>query len=188
MALVDARYRFIMVDVGANGRACDAGIFARSTMSTALEQNEVHIPPPRPLPGRVNSVPFVVVGDDAFGLKPHIMKPYPGREIGDFERIHNYRLSRARRVSENAFGILAKRFRVLDRKIHLDADKSTTVVNACIVLHNYLMTQTTRNIHAQPTRVLLRCRPCRVRAAIAALIRHGISETSLLIILSAMVR
>ena len=141
MALVDARYRFIMVDVGANGRACDAGIFARSTMSTALEQNEVHIPPPRPLPGRVNSVPFVVVGDDAFGLKPHIMKPYPGREIGDFERIHNYRLSRARRVSENAFGILAKRFRVLDRKIHLDADKSTTVVNACIVLHNFLMTQ-----------------------------------------------
>ena len=84
MALVDARYRFIMVDVGANGRACDAGIFARSTMSTALEQNEVHIPPPRPLPGRVNSVPFVVVGDDAFGLKPHIMKPYPGSEIGDF--------------------------------------------------------------------------------------------------------
>ena len=141
MALVDARYRFIMVDVGANGRACDAGICARSTMSTALEQNEVHIPPPRPLPGRVNSVPFVVVGDDAFGLKPHIMKPYPGREIGDFERIHNYRLSRARRVSENAFGILAKRFRVLDRKIHLDADKSTTVVNACIVLHNFLMTQ-----------------------------------------------
>ena len=51
MALVDARYRFIMVDVGANGRACDAGIFARSTMSTALEQNEVHIPPPRPLVG-----------------------------------------------------------------------------------------------------------------------------------------
>ena len=86
-------------------------------------------------------MPFVVVGDDAFGLKPHIMKPYPGREIGDFERIHNYRLSRARRVSENAFGILAKRFRVLDRKIHLDADKSTTVVNACIVLHNVLLTQ-----------------------------------------------
>ena len=40
MALVDARYRFIMVDVGANGRACDAGIFARSTMSTALEQKK----------------------------------------------------------------------------------------------------------------------------------------------------
>ena len=44
-------------------------------------------------------------------------------------------------MSEKAFGILAKRFQVLDRKIHLDADKCTTVINACIVLHNYLMTQ-----------------------------------------------
>ena len=113
MALVDARYRFVMVDVGANGRACDAGVFARSAMAAALENNTVNIPPPRPLPGRVNNVPFVIVGDDAFGLKPHIMKLFPGRESGDFERIHNYRLSRARRVSENAFGILAKRFRIL---------------------------------------------------------------------------
>ena len=55
-------------------------------------------------------------------------------------------------MSEKAFGILAKRFQVLDRKIHLDADKCTTVVNACIVLHNYLMTQHdaqyTRTCHA----------------------------------------
>ena len=148
MALVDARYRFTMVDVGANGRACDAGIFGRSNMATALENNTVAIPPPRPLPGRVNNVPFVVVADDAFGLKPHIMKPYPGREIGDFERIHNYRLSRARRVSENAFGILAKRFRVLDKRINLSADKCTLIVNACITLHNFLMSQQDRHYTA----------------------------------------
>ena len=41
MALVDARYRFVMVDVGANGRACDAGVFARSAMAAALENNNV---------------------------------------------------------------------------------------------------------------------------------------------------
>ena len=83
MALVDARYRFMMVDVGATGMACDVGIFARSNnMAAALEQNNLHIPPPRPLPGRVNPVPFVVIGDDAFGLKPHIMKPYPVRDRG----------------------------------------------------------------------------------------------------------
>ena len=144
MALVDAKYRFIMVDVGANGRACDAGIFARSVMSNALDQNTVHLPRPCPLPGRVNYVPFVVVGDDAFGLKPHIMKPYPGRDIGDFERIFNYRLSRARRVTENAFGILSKRFCVLDKKINLSADKCTMIVNTCIVLHNFLMSQQDR--------------------------------------------
>ena len=58
MALVDAKYRFIMVDVGANGRACDAGIFARYAMSNALDQNTVHLPRPCPLPGRINDVPW----------------------------------------------------------------------------------------------------------------------------------
>ena len=155
MALVDARYRFVMVDVGANGRACDAGVFARSAMAAALENDTVNIPPPRPLPGRVNNVPFVIVGDDAFGLKPHIMKPFPGRESGDFERIHNYRLSRARRVSENAFGILAKRFRILDKRMKLSADKCTIVVNACIVPHNYLMSRNDRQYaHSSPDPVI----------------------------------
>ena len=59
MALVDAQYRFMMVDIGATGMACDVGIFVRSNnMATALEQNNLHISPPRPLPGRVNPVPF----------------------------------------------------------------------------------------------------------------------------------
>ena len=89
MAVVDAHYRFVMVDVGANGRACDAGAFAASTMSAALENNQLSIPPPSPLPGRVNDVPYVIVGDEAFGLKEHLMKPYHARNLGDFERIHN---------------------------------------------------------------------------------------------------
>ena len=141
MAVVDARYRFVMVDVGANGRACDAGVFAASAMSAALENNELSIPPSSPLPGRVNDVPYVIVGDEAFGLKEHLMKPYPARNLGDFERIHNYRLSRARRVSENAFGILGKRFRILDQRMNLSADKCITITNACIVLHNYLLSK-----------------------------------------------
>ena len=127
--------------MGANGRACDAGVFAASAMSAALENNELSIPPSSPLPGRVNDVPYVIVGDEAFGLKEHLMKPYPARNLGDFERIHNYRLSRARRVSENAFGILGKRFRILDQRMNLPADKCTTITNACIVLHNYLLSK-----------------------------------------------
>ena len=110
-------------------------------MAAALESGTLGIPPDQPIPGRVNSMPFVLVGDEAFGLKSYMMKPYPARLLGDYERIYNYRLSRARRVSENAFGILTNRFRVFEKHIPLSPDKCTVVINACVALHNFLLTR-----------------------------------------------
>ena len=109
MTVVDASYRFLIVDVGANGRSCDAGVFGNSAMATALENGTLGI----------KKMPFVIVGDEAFGLKTYMMKPYPTRQLSDDERIFNYRLSKARRVSENVFSILSNRFRVLDKHIYL---------------------------------------------------------------------
>jgi len=38
MAVVDADYKFIYVDVGCNGRISDGGVFRNSTFSEALER------------------------------------------------------------------------------------------------------------------------------------------------------
>ena len=73
---------------------CDAGICANSAMATALENGTLGIPEDRPLPGRVKKMRFVIIGDESFGLKTYMMKPYPSRQLSDDERIINYRLSK----------------------------------------------------------------------------------------------
>lgn len=144
MALVDANYKFIYVDVGCNGRVSDGGVFTNCSLSRALEQNSLNIPPPRQLEGRDKSVPFVIVSDDAFAIKPYIMKPYPFRNQPGPNRVFNYRLSRARRVVENAFGHIAHRFRILRKYIELCPEKAIKVVLAICVLHNFLLSRNSK--------------------------------------------
>uniref|UniRef100_A0A1X7U089 DDE Tnp4 domain-containing protein n=1 Tax=Amphimedon queenslandica TaxID=400682 RepID=A0A1X7U089_AMPQE len=50
---------------------------------------------------------------------------------------YNYRLSRARRVVENAFGILGNRFRVLITPGALVPEKAEVIVLARCTLHNF---------------------------------------------------
>ena len=46
LAVVDANYRFLYVDVGCNGRVSDGGVFRNSSLNTAFERNSLNIPPP----------------------------------------------------------------------------------------------------------------------------------------------
>lgn len=141
MALADANYKIIYMDVGCKGRISDGGVFNQCTLAAALEQNTLHIPPARPLTENGPPIPNVIVADDAFALKPHIMKPYPLRNLSGPQRIYNYRLSRARRVVENLFGIMSARFRVFLKPINLDEVKTKKIILATCALHNFLMTK-----------------------------------------------
>jgi hypothetical protein len=63
----------------------------------------------------------------------------------DTMKIHNCRHSRARRISDNCFGILAARWRILGRAPEVDPEKAETIVHAYAAFHNYLCTTDINN-------------------------------------------
>lgn len=139
LALVDANYKFLYVDVGTQGRASDAGVWDKCNLRQYLEVGRLGVPAPALLPYSPSiQTPFVIVGDDAFPLKTYLMKPYPGKNLTSEKRIFNYRLSRARRVSENAFGILAAKFRVFQQPINSNPEFVKKIIFAAVALHNFL--------------------------------------------------
>ena len=112
LCLAGEDYEVIWADVGMNGRVSDGGIWNRSSLGQKLEDGKLNLPAPEPLPNRRESTSYVFVGDDAFALRENFMKPYSHSNLDLFTRVCNYRFSRARRISENVFGILANRWHI----------------------------------------------------------------------------
>lgn len=145
-AVVDANYKFLYVHVGCQGRISDGGVFRHTSFGKALLDKSLNIPEAEPLPGRELPTPYVFLADDAFPLTENICKPYStDLNIGSPKRVCNYRISRARRIVENAFGLFASVFRVLHTTIDVKLEYVQKIVMACAYLHNFLR----RNIGAQ---------------------------------------
>ncbi|XP_077371324.1 putative nuclease HARBI1 isoform X1 [Festucalex cinctus] len=152
LAVVDSQYKFMYLDVGCIGSKSDAGIFKHSEFYTALEEGVAAVPPPEPLPGDDHPTPYFFVGDDSFPLKHWLITPYTTGNMTKPERVFNYRLSRARRIVENAFGILSHRFRCLLTTMLQKLTNVETIVLACCCLHNLLATRNPQNINTEADR------------------------------------
>ena len=101
MALVDDSYKFIYVDVGNYGSNSDSGIFKYSHFGQHFMQGLLNLPGRKLLPGfpETGLLPHCFVADEAFPLRPDMIKPYPrgqrGTKIPEDQLVFNYRLSRA---------------------------------------------------------------------------------------------
>ena len=140
LAVCDAYYRFIVVDVGDSGKQSDGGVLSNSSFGQALEAGALHIPLPKTLPDTRTEAPFVFIGDEAFPLRTNMLRPFAGTNLPEQEAVFNYRLSRARRIIENSFGILAARWRIFRRPIVAAPDNVVIFTKAAIALHNFLRT------------------------------------------------
>lgn len=143
MAVADAKYFFTAVDVGSYGREGDSSIFKKSNFGRRLKSEELDLPPDRPLPTTNvcddgTCVPFILLGDEAFGLSKNVMRPYPSKGLTSQKRIYNCRHCRARRVVECAFGILSNKWRVMHSAMMIHPEFVNIVVQACCILHNFV--------------------------------------------------
>ena len=144
LALVDANYRFIYVDIGEYGSNSDGSVFRASSFGQKYLTHKLGIPGDKFLPNfhTDHPIPHVIVADEAFPLLPTLMRPYPKTHpttLPKEEAVFNYRLSHARIVVENTFGIFTQRWRIFDRTIPLEDKYVDKVVQACCCLHNYLV-------------------------------------------------
>ena len=78
MAVANADYEFLYVDVGSEGKASDGGIFQQCSFWEYMSSsdNPLNIPQPKVIHGVGQPIPFFLLADDAFRLGPNLLKPY----------------------------------------------------------------------------------------------------------------
>lgn len=158
MAVADANCCFTTINVGDYGKESDNSIFRKSTLGQKFFRNDLNLPEDKNLPSYTNEPqPFVFVGDEAFGLHRNMMRPYPNRNLDRNKRIFNYRLSRARRCVECAFGILTNKWRVFHSSMQVNPDFAIDIVKATCVLHNFVRRRVGANFDDEFLKCPLQC-------------------------------
>ena len=131
LAVCNARYEFIMVDIGDSGRQSDGSVYHSSHLGCAIENNALSIPNHAVVVRDPRSIlTYVFVADDVFGLKTYLMKPCPNNKIQLGQQIFSHRLSQARRTIENTFGI-ANTFSNTSKAHYCKTGKNYSIYTSC---------------------------------------------------------
>ena len=130
---------FTLLDIGACSKNCDYRILQNIVLRQKISGNEFNIPDHRYLTeDSRNILPHVFIGNEAFGLSTHIIRPYWGNNLFVQKRVQNYGESTARRFIKRAFGILTNKWRNFQRLLNGYVDFTRNVVKACVIIHNFV--------------------------------------------------
>ena len=134
MGMVDAKRRFIWASCGFPGNSHDSIVFQSTNLWSKITGGQT-IPDIGKEIGGVK-VPPLLPGDSVFPFQSWLMKPFTNAVLTPQQQYFNYRLSRARMVTEEAYGELKGRWRVLLRRCESTQEEVRDNTLACIVLHN----------------------------------------------------
>lgn len=142
MTISNAKYCFLMLNIGAEDRQSDGGVFRRSKIGIGFENVNIDLPEQTQVEINGTELPYVLVANEAFASTPDIMRHHTfprSKHLNIKRKIFNYRLSRVRLVVESAFGLLAAWWRIYRKPINTFLSTAVKIVQTTTVLHNYIM-------------------------------------------------
>lgn len=91
LAIADADYNFLFVDIGAYGKDCNSSVLQNTEFWRRLINNELDIPEARAITPKMGlKVPYVFLGDNAFSINEHILKDFSNHNLSIKQRVFNY--------------------------------------------------------------------------------------------------
>lgn len=133
LAICDADTRVWWLKTGIPGRSNDAGAWNDSEIKVDFDEGRI-LPDIRRRIANLD-VPYVILGDGAFGIKSYLLKPYA---VHDDPRIVKYNEMHAcaRQTIERSFGIIKNRHRRIMYTVTFDLKNIPDIIETCFVLHN----------------------------------------------------
>ena len=135
LALVGCNKRILYAAVGAPGSTHDARMLKRTPLYHQILQGNI-LPDVNINLDGAGQIPLVTIRDTVFPRHPWLLKSYNENTSDPQQRYFNKKLCSARVVTENAFGMLKGRWRILYRKTECRMFNLKYVIMASIMLHN----------------------------------------------------
>ena len=136
MGLVGYNKFFLHLPVGATGSTHDAR-FLRNTGLFKQILNRQGVPDKTiDLGDEHGKIPSVTIGDSAFPRFSWLVKNFNCNTNDERKRYYNIKMDSGR-VTENCYGMLKSRWRILYRKAESKVFNLKYIIMACVMLHNF---------------------------------------------------
>lgn len=146
-AIVDKKKRILWMYLGAKGGEHDSAAFKSSNLYEILEN--MFLDSNGTMHKNHMNIPFYVIGDSAYSLRPFLMVPFDNALPHSAEDTFNFILSSSRINVECAFGEIDARWGIFWRPLKFDLDKQRNIIDASFRLHNFILDHKERNNVAQ---------------------------------------
>ncbi|KAM7344953.1 uncharacterized protein ACRADG_011457 [Cochliomyia hominivorax] len=140
IGVCDAKYKFTAISSEIYSNQRHEEIYKLSPYICSIVTNQLPLPSNKPLCPLSSPFPHYFVCNSLLPLRKNVMRPYESTSFDTSKAFFNYKMSRVNSVTENSFGILTARWRVLSTTIEFLPETCKNILLACIALHNYIMT------------------------------------------------